>query len=299
VANDADRNFLYLNQKDGRFDEKGLISGVAVGENATENGSMGLAVGDYNSDGIFDLWVTNFENESFALYRGLKQPGRFRFSSREAGLTEVRTVYVGWGTAFADLDLDGDEDLPVVNGHVYRHPINNIVQQPTLLWENQGNGTFLNAADRAGDYFAGKHLGRGLAVADIDHNGLPDLLISNINELPGLLQNQTATDRAGLTLDLVGTRSNRNAIGAVVSVEAGGRKWVRQQFDGGSFGTTHQRRLFFGLDQAQRIDRMEVVWPNGLTQTWEDLPVGQSLRIVEGELLPQTIARFESLKRQQ
>lgn len=288
VANDAEKNYLYLNQKNGKFKEKGLVSGVAVGENASENGSMGLAIGDYNLDGLFDLWVTNFESESFALYRGLKQPGRFRFSSREAGLTEVRAVYVGWGTAFADLDLDGDEDLPVVNGHVYRYPINNIVLQPTLLWENR-DGRFINVGEQAGEYFAGRHLGRGLAIADLDHNGLPDILIANINEPPALLDNRSTAKGNALTIDLVGTRSNRNAIGAVVTVEAAGKSQIRQQFDGGSFGTTHQRRLFFGLGESMRVDRLEVLWPNGDRQTWTDLPVNQSLQIVEGSPEPLVI----------
>jgi hypothetical protein len=292
VANDSERNRFYANRGDGGFEEQGLASGLAVGESASENGSMGLALGDFNGDLLLDVWVTNFENESFALYRGLKQPGRFRFCSREAGLTDVSAVYVGWGTALIDLDLDGDEDMPVVNGHVYRQPLNNLVEQPALLWDNQGTGRFLNVGAEAGDYFAERHLGRGLAVADIDQDGLPDLLISNIQEPPALLQNRCTAAANGLTLELIGTTSNRNAIGSLVTLHAGGKTWVRQLADGGSFGTTHQRRMFFGLGDANKIDRLEVRWPNGQSESWSDLPANQCLRIVENQGAPQSAGEF-------
>jgi hypothetical protein len=201
-------------------------------------------------------------------------------------------VYVGWGTALIDLDLDGDEDMPVVNGHVYRQPLNNLVEQPALLWDNQGTGRFLNVGAEAGDYFAERHLGRGLAVADIDQDGLPDLLISNIQEPPALLQNRCTAAANGLTLELIGTTSNRNAIGSLVTLHAGGKTWVRQLADGGSFGTTHQRRMFFGLGDANKIDRLEVRWPNGQSESWSDLPANQCLRIVENQGAPQSAGEF-------
>jgi enediyne biosynthesis protein E4 len=268
VANDTDDNFLYLNRsRPGqiRFEEVGLPSGVARSEGGVADGSMGVDAADYDGSGRASLWVTNYENEMHGLYRNLGT-GSFLFSTGVSGVAAIGRVYVGFGTAFADIDLDGREDLVVANGHVIRHSPR-LRQRPVLL-RNEGDGRFRNVTDQGGPYFRDGHLGRGLVVGDLDNDGRPDLVVSHLNEPLVLLRNEAPPERHWLGVELAG-RDNRDVAGARLVLEAGGRRQTRFAKGGGSYLSSGDRRLLFGLGTAERIDRLTVVWPSGRTRQWD------------------------------
>ncbi len=177
VANDTVDNFLYMNRGKGKFEEIALACGAARDENGSPNGSMGVDVGDYNRSGLPSIFVTNYENELHALYRNLGRNELFQFSTASAGIAALGQNYVGWGTAFLDLENRGWEDLVIVNGHVIRHPAGAGLRQAPVLLRNVG-GKFRPITPQGGPYFQGKHVARGLAVGDLDNDGLPDLVIS-------------------------------------------------------------------------------------------------------------------------
>src|SRR5262249_28085770 len=196
VANDTTDNLLYLNEGGSpipHFREVGLKLGVARDGGGTPNGSMGIDAADYDGSGRPSLWVTNYEGELHALYRHLERDGRqyFQFSSQSAGTSAVGQLYVGFGTAFLDFDLDGWEDLVVTNGHVLRHPTRTTVAQRPILLRNQGDGCFIDYTSRGGAYFAALHKGRGLAIGDLDNDGRPDMILNPVNEPATVLRNIT------------------------------------------------------------------------------------------------------------
>jgi len=289
VGNDTVPNFLYQNegpQPDGGvlFTERGLRSGTALSDRGTPDGSMGVDVADFNLDGRPDIWVVNYERESIALYRndGSTKGGTFfTFVSQMAGLTNVGGLFVGWGTGFFDFDRDGDEDVYVANGHVIRYPQNGKVEQVPLLLENLAGKRFVNVAPRASEYTGQPHRGRGLAVGDLDDDGDIDLVLSNVNEPAAMLINETPTNNNWLCLLLVGTRSNRQAIGASVHVTCNGARQLRLIKGGSSYASTSDMRAFFGLGSASAVDKVEILWPSGLRQTIDGLPCNQMHVIVE------------------
>jgi hypothetical protein len=282
VANDTTDNFLYLNRSTPgrlRFDEVGLPSGVARSETGVADGSMGVAAADYDGSGRASLWVTNYENEMHALYRNTGE-GFFLFCTQVSGVAAIGRIYVGFGTAFVDVDLDGREDLVVANGHVIRHSPRRL-QRPVLL-RNEGGGRFADITDRGGPYFRTGHLGRGLAVGDLDNDGRPDLVISHVNAPAVLLRNEAPRGHHWLGVELVG-RGHRDVVGAKVVLEAGGRRQTRFSTGGGSYLSSGDRRLLFGLGKAARVDRLTVVWPSGRTQRFDGrrLAVDRYHRLVE------------------
>jgi hypothetical protein len=280
VANDLTPNFFYHNRGDLRFEEVGLQSGTGLNEQGRSDASMGLDVFDFDLDGLPDLWVTNFENENFAVYQNLGDC-LFRHVSRSAGILAVGTLNVGWGTVAADFDRDGDEDLFVTNGHVFRTPFYSTVLQLPLLFENLGDGTFASVASRAGEALSVPHLGRGLAAGDFDDDGDLDLALTPINEPVLILANDSQTDNHWLALKLIGVKCSRDAVGAIISLETPLGKQVRQVKGGGSFASTSDSRVFFGLGTADHASRLEIRWPSGLTQVFTDVAADQFLRIVE------------------
>jgi hypothetical protein len=292
VANDTTDNFLYLNRsRPGKlsFVERGMALGVARDGGGIPNGSMGVDAGDYDGSGRASLWVTNYEGELHGLYQNVPR-GRgqyFRFATEVAGVAAIGQRYVGFGTGFVDATNHGWEDLVISNGHVIRHPRPPITvrQQPVLL-QNQGGGRFRNITAAGGAYFRSDHLGRGLAVGDLDNDGWPDLVISHLNEPVRVLRNVARKDyptHHWLGVKLVG-EGHRDVVGARVTLEAGGRRLTRFAKGGGSYLSSGDRRLLFGLGEIARVGKLTVTWPSGSPrqQTWKGLRVDRYHRLVQG-----------------
>jgi hypothetical protein len=287
VANDTADSFLYVNRCTPghlRFEERGLISGTARDGGGSPNGSMGVDAADYDHSGRPSLFVSNYENELHALYhndcRGDKV--QFQYASRTAGLAALGQSTVGWGGGFLDLDRDGWEDLFLATGHAIRYPRNGRAprQRPILL-RNQG-GKFTDISDPGGAYFRDRHLGRGVALGDLDDDGRIDLVISHLNEPVVLLHNETPTDNHWLGVELIG-RDHADVVGARLILEYGGQTQTRFAKGGGSYASSGDRRHVFGLGNATKIDRLTVIWPNGERQHWKDLAIDRYHRLVQGK----------------
>jgi len=288
VANDLSDNFLYVNRsKPGklRFEEIGLISGVARDDLGEPNGSMGVAAADYDGSGRVSLWVTNYAKENHGLYKNEGLPGRvlFRFSTQASGIAAIGKSFVGWGTGFLDLDHHGWEDLVFVNGHERHHPYGQSQrgQRPVLL-RNQGQGRFVDITPQGGTYFREDHLGRGVALGDLDNDGRIDLVISHLNEPIRLLRNEAPWSHHWLGIELAG-RDRRDIVGAKIALAAGGRTQTRFAQGGGSYMSANDRRHIFGLGDAERAGRVTVTWPSGQKQHWDGLANDRYWRLIEGQ----------------
>ncbi|MFO0841499.1 MAG: CRTAC1 family protein [Gemmataceae bacterium] len=285
VANDMRPGFLFHNQGGGKFVEKALLSGCALGPYGDPVAGMGVAVGDVDGSGWPSLVVTNFERKPNVLY--LNQ-GRllFRDYSLPSGLGGPSVPRLAFGVEFLDADLDGRLDLAVANGHIHRtaHLTGGEYAQQAQLFVGEGKGKFREVSDAAGPYFRSLRVGRGLAVADFNRDGKPDLAVSHVGGPIALLENRTPTDHGWLALDLVGdgVKSNRNAIGARVEVEAGGARQVRFVIGGGSYLSAGERRLLLGLGSAAGAERVTVVWPSGRRQEFRGLAARKAYRLTEG-----------------
>ncbi|MFN0165370.1 MAG: CRTAC1 family protein [Bryobacteraceae bacterium] len=285
VACDATQNLLLLNQKNGTFQDFGLDAEVALNSDGMARSGMGVDAGDVNGDGRPDFAVTNFHDELHALYLNT---GTFPFAERslESGVGPLTKPFVGWGVRFLDYDNDGDLDLMIVNGHVtetierVRKDIR--YKERPLLLENDGSGRFRDRKDAAGPVFGAGYAGRGLAVGDIDNDGDLDAAFSCLNDRPVLLRNNAGQNRAWVGLQLQGRRSNRDAIGAKVTLQAGTRRLARWVTSGGSFLASHDSRLTVGLgDNPPPVVTVEIVWPSGRRQTVTGLARNRYHPIIE------------------
>lgn len=281
VTNDNMMNYLLINEANEKFTECGASSATGFGDTGGEDGSMGVDIGDYNGDCLPDIWVTNYENESFALYRSF-DGHFFQHVSRSTGISAAGGLSVGWGTQFGDLDLDGDEDLFVANGHVIRHPINSPLNQRPLLLVNDEQKRFREVAKESGDYLATEHMSRGVAQGDLDDDGDLDFIISNINQPLAILRNESIRLGNWIELQLIGVQSSRWAEGAWVELEPGdGRKVLRLKKGGTSYASTSDRRIHVGVGKCERIGKLTIHWPLGGVQTLTDVATNQQLQIVE------------------
>ncbi|HWX39771.1 MAG TPA: CRTAC1 family protein [Blastocatellia bacterium] len=286
VANDSGPNFLYRNNRDGTFKDIALAAGCAVKEDGTEQGSMGLAIGDYNHDGMLDIFVSNFADEPKTLYRQEKGLlfSDVAFASR---IGPIGIPYVGWGTDFIDFDNDGWVDLMEVNGHVYPQLENPSLgtqyAQRILLFHNERNGTFSEVAANCGDALMRRRVSRGAAFGDIDNDGDVDVVINNLDGAPTLLRNDGGNKNNWINIKAIGARGNRDALGARVKVTAGDLVQVKEIYSGGSYISQNDTRLHFGLAKKTRVDSIEVRWPSGeKTEVIRDVVVNQFLVIQEG-----------------
>jgi len=285
VANDGKPNFLFRNKGAGAFEEVGLLAGVSLAADAKPRAGMGTAFGDYDGDGRLDLVVTNHEFEMHSLFRSLGG-GVFTDVTLESGIGPVTLPYVGFGVAFLDYDNDGRRDLAIVNGNV----VDNIAEfrkgakhaQPSLLLRNTGD-RFVNVGKQAGPAFARETVGRALAKGDIDNDGDLDLLITSNGGAVQLLLNEGGNRNNALLVRTIGTKVNRDGIGARVRLTAGGRTFVDQVTSGSSYLAQHDMRVHFGLGSATKADRLEITWPDGRVDVMENLPVNHVITVREGQ----------------
>jgi enediyne biosynthesis protein E4 len=286
VANDAGPNYLYRNKHDGTFEDVGLISGAALSADGREQGSMGVDFGDFDRDGRLDIFVTNFTEEPDTLYRNLGAQG-FNDISWSARVAQPSYPLVGWGTAFFDMDNDGWLDILAVNGHVY--PQMDLVKggapyrQPLLLFRNNRDRTFEDVTAIVGLNNLPASSRRGAAFGDVNNDGKIDVLILNVGEPPTLLINRTPTSGHAVLFRLIGTKSNKAAIGARVTVTAGDLVQFSEVRGGSSYLSQNDLRLHFGLGKETMIATVEVSWPSGKKEVYRDLPAEFIYTIVEGE----------------
>lgn len=297
VANDQTPNFLYRNDGRGKFTDVALIAGVAYSEDGRTQAGMGVDLGDYDNDGLLDIWVTNFQGEPNTLSRN-EGNGFFSDVSFASGTGRASLPYVGWGTGFFDFDHDGLKDIFVANGHVLdnvelfdklsRYP------QPGLLFRNNGPGAdgafkFADITRASGGPLAVERVGRGVALGDCDNDGDTDLLISSSNSPLALLRNEGKSQNNWLTIELKGAAgpasggSNRDALGTRVRVTAGALVQIAEVKSGGSYLSQSDLRLNFGLDRRPKADRVEVRWPSDKVAVFEDIAANQFITIQERE----------------
>jgi hypothetical protein len=286
VANDSTPNFLYRNDGKGKFSDEGLISGTAVSGDGSEQGSMGVAVGDYLHTGNFAIYVTNFVDEYNTLYRN---NGKYDFTdvSFSAKVAQFSRPYVGWGTGFFDLDNDTWLDLFAVNGHVYPQ-MDQIssgarYRQGKILYINLGDGTFCNATASGGAALSELRVSRGAAFGDLDNDGNIDIVVEDLDASPMILKNEGDKTNHWLTLELGAKQGNPLAIGARVKVTTGNIVQSAEIRSGESYLSQNDMRVHFGLGKAAKADSIEIRWNSGKIETIKDVAADKFYAVLEGE----------------
>jgi enediyne biosynthesis protein E4 len=284
VANDSNPSALYRNNHDGTFTDIGVKSGCAYSQDGKPQAGMGVAVGDFDRNGTMDVFKTNFAGDTSTLYvnsgSGLCEDRTF------ASGIGMNTRWLGWGTAFVDLDNDGWLDLFLVNGHVYPE-VSQLkteagYKQRKIVYRNLGNGRFSDITAQLGAPVTDAKAGRGAAFGDYNNDGQIDIAIANVNDLPDLYRLNGNTANHWITVKLTGVASNRDAIGARVRCVAGSVQQWQEVRGGGSYLSQNDFRVHFGLASAPRVDRIDVRWPNGREETWESLDVDKFHTLKEG-----------------
>jgi enediyne biosynthesis protein E4 len=284
VACDSTASILYHNNRDGTFTDVAVMAGAAFNEDGRAQAGMGATVADFDGDGRLDIFKTNFSDDTSTLYRN-NGNGTFTDATFSAGLG-LHTQYLGWGTMFFDFDNDSWPDLIVANGHVYpevdKYHLGSSYQEPRILYHNNGNGTFTDVSSNAGPGITITSSARGLALGDLWNDGRLSVLISNVNAKPSLLVNDVRSPNHWIAFKLIGSRSNRDAIGARIAVRVGKRTLVDEVRSGSSYISNSDMRVHFGLGAASKIDALEIRWPNGSLETFDNVAVDGIRTIREG-----------------
>jgi hypothetical protein len=284
VANDSNPSALYLNNTDGSFTDIGVEAGCAYSQDGKPQAGMGIAVGDYDRNGTMDLFKTNFAGDTSTLYAN---NGKGYCDDRTfAGGIGLNTRWLGWGVGFLDLDRDGWLDLFLVNGHVYpeveRLKTEAGYKQRKVVYRNLGQGRFADITERLGPPVTSPAAGRGAAFADLDNDGDIDVIVNNVHAAPDLFRLESPPGTHWLTVKLVGTRSNRSAIGARVRLVGAGGVQVQEVRGGGSYYSQNDLRVTFGLGGSTSVERVEVRWPNGFEEHWDDIEIDRIVTLKEG-----------------
>jgi len=289
VACDSTPSFLLRNNKDGTFTDIGLESGAALSEDGMEQAGMGIGLGDFNLDGKLDLFKTHFADDTSVLYQN---DGKANFTdvTVRSGLA-VETRYTGWGTGVFDLDNDGLPDIFIVTGSVYPEVDRKLaaypLKTPRVVFRNLGNGKFEELLEQAGPGVSAAHCSRGCAFGDFDNDGDIDMVVINLNEPPSLLRNDVAGGGHWLKVQLIGTKSNRSAIGTRVTVRYGSRTQVQEVTSQASFYSANDKRLHFGLGEAGSAS-MDIRWPSGETERVGNVAAGQLVKVKQGSGIVKT-----------
>ena len=273
ISNDGTPNVLLLNDGKGHFKDNAPQAGVAFNAMGEAAGSMAATIGDCNGDGFDDIFVTRLGYGS--LYMG-NAKAVYDDRMMASGLGSLTAHFVGWGGCFVDFNNDGALDIFIANGDAHY-----LVGWESLLLENKGSGVYADAGEKGGAYFKTKVRARGSAVADFDNDGHMDIIVSTMGDRPFLLRNRDPSGNHWITLDLVGTRSNRDGFGAVVKIFADGKVYFAESRCAFGFLMQSERRLHFGLDKAAAIDRISITWPSRQTQELTNVKVDQILKVVE------------------
>ena len=286
VANDSTPNFLYRNDGKGHFTDVAFVAGTAVNGDGSEQAGMGVALGDYLHTGRLSLFVTHFSEEYAALFRN---DGGLSFTdvSFQAGVGTATIPYVGWGTAFFDFDNDGWLDLFMVNGHVYPQvdtlDVGARYREPKLLFLNQHDGTFRNISELVGPAIRAPQVSRGAAFGDLFNDGHIDIVIENLDGKPLILRNQSPNHNHWIEFELAGVKSNRLALNARLKAVAGDLVQVDEVRSGGSYLSQNDLRVHFGLASHDHVDRVEISWPAGKSETLSNLAADRLYFVKEGE----------------
>ena len=284
VTNDGGPNYLYHNKHDGTFEDVGLLSGAALSLTGVERAGMGVDFGDFDRDGRLDIYVTNYTEESDALFWNEGQKG-FLDIADSAGISRSSYFWVGWGTGFFDPENSGWPDIFVAHGHVY--PQMDLIKggapykEPVLLFRNNRNHTFTDITSSTGLDKLPSLSRRGVAFGDVNNDGRVDILILNVGGPPTLLINRTQSSNHAALFKLVGTKSNRAAIGARVTVSAGGLTQIDEIRSGGSYLSQNDLRLHFGLGKETSMTSVEISWPSGKKEIYHNLAAGFIYTLVE------------------
>jgi enediyne biosynthesis protein E4 len=283
VACDSTPSLLFMNNHDGTFREEGVVRGVALSDDGEEQAGMGIGVGDYDLDGHLDLFKTHFADDANVLYHN-NGKGDFDDVTRTSRIG-VETRYICWGAGIVDLDNDGYPDLFMVTGNVYPEVERSLPQYanktPRAVFRNLGNNTFEELVEAAGPGVAEAHCSRGCAFGDFDNDGDIDMLVINLNENPSLLRNDLHRKQNWIKVKIEGVKSNRSAIGARVLAHYGGKTQAQSVLSQSSFYSANDSRLHFGLGNYTSLN-LEVHWPNGLVESFKQLPINQLITLREG-----------------
>lgn len=283
VANDSTLDFLYHNRGDGTFEEVGLLSQVAVDGDGRTYAGMGVDFADYNNDGSPDIVVTNLANQRYALYKN-DGDGLFSYVTVTSGLGKLSIPHSGWGVRFFDFDNDGWKDLLIAQGHdldtVELTTPNLRYREPMILARNTGTG-FVDVSADSGAVFQQPWVARGLAIGDIDNDGRVDAVVTTNDGALHVLRNETITSNHWLALKLIGHNSNRDAIGATVLAKTSAGLQVETVSTGGSYLSSSDKRVHFGLGADTRVKSIEIRWPSGIAQTLRNVPADQMIQVDE------------------